>query len=271
MKLPIIACIVLGVPFWVCAEESQLPPLPPGPIPAHLEFAQWKIVIRPDPPPPPPGAAGASSSASAAPGAPGTPAAAAALPAASTLPPRRTITVTKTKDYREVDVVDADGRKATLFSIGNRQYMQTGDGSWVPVVPEVGGNHFPLYTDVDFPECSWVGQQNYIAAKKSLSGRFCFVFSASVLSLSPAEVRIAQSNRVGAGHGFDLAKYMVGTTAIIDMQTLLPVTVHRAGETYSYQFLPPPVSMLAIPPAILMRAKVLQQLEQDALRRPAAS
>ena len=266
MKPTLIACLVLGLSFLGHAQQpAPLPPLPPGPIPAPPEYAKWKVSIKLDSHAA--GGAAATQDAST-PGAAGMPGAVGTPGALGPKDKIRTITVTKTKNLRLIEIVDESGTKISCFCIDSTQYLMLGNDTWTGV-SAAGGYTVPIYGGNDFPECGWVSRKNYIAVGQT-SGHPCFIFSDQVQSLDPMVLKEMQTMAL-PGHPINPSQYVVGAMASIDMQTLLPVSVHKGNETYTYQYEAPPDEMLEIPPQLRQRIKVMDQRMKDLSRKPTAS
>jgi hypothetical protein len=166
-----------------------------------------------------------------------------ATPAPPPALPFATMTVVKTKSLRQIESMDPAGLKTIRFFDGSMESYTppgtttaryfSGDNKKMPGL-------YINFSQTDFPECAWVKPGEF-AGIQVLGDHKCLVFTDKQTSNAPAQV--ANPNAGAAS-----------STAYIDLETRLPVKNQVNGLTYTYQFLPPPTEMLAIP--ALMKARI---------------
>ena len=160
----IIVCLLAQASLAVAqSPESKLPPLPPGPILANPEYAQWQTVVTSEP----------SSNTS----------------AANT---SKTVTsVIKTKNLR-LEVIDNPTiGKVTKWCDGDLQIVSTakepGPTLYTSPDPDPAHNFFQSYAKSPFPEIAWVSPKSYTGIQK-FEGRDCMVFEAKSPSESTSSI-----------------------------------------------------------------------------------
>lgn len=152
------------------------------------------------------------------------------------------VTFTKTDDITRQDTLDEQGRVWTTWCLKGLQITVWPDGkTFVQEAPARFDPENPpaLYTDFsrsDFPGFEWISKKNF-SALEEVDGRKRMIFKdvEPPPSSDPAEAALPAIPRV----------------AVVDLETRLPVSLSRGGETKKYEFLSPPEAKQALPAVVL--------------------
>lgn len=149
------------------------------------------------------------------------------LASLSSLPPREIIW-TRTKPLWHAVTVDTSGAKIEQWSDGN---VRLGAEGGRPPSHAPSPTVDPLYLDFNkgFPDMDWISLAAF-TGKQSMGGHSCLAFAKGDMK------------------------------AWVDSETRYPVQWQRGGETRIFRQLPPPTSMLTIPPNF---AQVLAAIQHD--------
>ena len=228
MKQRKLICTILGMAFVLHAQAQTEPQVSPPPSGVLFQkrapvFSQWTVFCNP--------AKVQSNTVADEKGG----VAAAKAPKFSQI-----ITVTKTKNIIQEQILGANGQRKETWSVDNLQYLTIAGSSERQVMDRgaiaklyAAGIDFTDFSKTDFPGLEWVTPNDYVGTSKVM-GRDCILFSKT-----------------------DPEKPQFTFVAHVDMQTRLPVLLQKDNEIRVYQFGAPPQAMLALP----------RDLQQDLERR----
>jgi len=151
-------------------------------------------------------------------------------PTLFSLTPIRQLTLTRTKPIWHAVRVDVYGNNLGQWYDGHNSYCEV-VGISEPAVnnPAQGQTYsagMPDLNQTDFPDMGWISPQTYTGVE-TMVGHKCLVFKKNDM------------------------------TAWIDLESRLPVQWQRGKETRTFQQLPPPTALLALPPKIAAFAAII--------------
>ena len=260
MKLKNIIVCLLSQASLALAQtpESKIAPLPPGPILANPEFAQWQAVAMSE--------------------TEKQPAQSTATTSSNASPPvsSKTITtVTKTKNLRFEVIDNPIMGRITKWCDGDLQLISTPKepepSLYTRPDPDPAHNFFQSYAKSPFPEIAWVTPKNYVGIQK-FEGRDCMVFETKTERYSEHEIRDRELEARMNGNKLTIDPLESSSTlAFIAVETHLPVCLKKPNEVRHYQFSPNPTSMLEFPAKIKSLYELYRQQQKTSTTAPARS
>ena len=152
--------------------------------------------------------------------------------------------ITKTGDVREEMTIYTSGQHGERWQFGNK--VVTHDAYTHRFSMETSG---PVKNEADFPEFAWISKQNFTGIQ-TIEGKKCLVFTATV---DPERIENPRLFAQTSGNSDPNAK--MPATAIIDLDTRLPVSVQCGSRVQTYQVLAAPTEGLVVPPEFLAVAQ----------------
>lgn len=238
--------------------ENKIAPLPPGPILANPEYAQWQAVVSNETEKQSTAQTSTTSS--------------------NTSPPinSKTITtVTKTKNLRFEVIDNPTLGRITKWCDGDLQLISTPKEPeptlYTRPDPDPAHNFFQSYAKSPFPEIAWVSPKNYTGIQK-FEDRDCMVFETKSERFSEHEIKDRELEAKMSGKSVAInASESPTLIAFISVETHLPVCLKKANEVRRYQFSPNPTSMLQFPANIKSLYDLYKQQQKTSTAMPARS
>jgi hypothetical protein len=251
-------CILMSMGFALplCAQDSKIPPLPPGPLLKRAaSYSAWTVTFQGQPEegkePLKTGTTGEGGAKEKE-----------AVTMAST--------VIKTGSTILEQTVDAAGHRYQIWHSGGLRIVA---GISAPMVSADygGGDIFSInFTSSDFAGLGWLSPTTYAGITKC-EGRDCIIFSGTV---SPLDAKAQVDERAYIEQARALGQpapdpLKVPATAYIDLESRLPLLVIFGKQKRIYQYGVPPQTPLALPPVLASAVKERQE-QFNRLAAPAA-
>lgn len=164
--------------------------------------------------------------------------------------------VVKTGKIYRASVGDGRGRTHEVWSDGSIVAVEADGGADAQFVAPPADHDAvnPLYQSfarADFDGFEWIASKNFRGTRK-VQDRECLVFSETVRTLlEPAP------GEKGPGR-----ESVEEREALIDAASRLPVILRNANGIFTYQFLPPPETMQALPASVVALVEKRRQIER---------
>jgi hypothetical protein len=245
MKALIFCAGLLWILIWgaLLPASGQTTPLPPGPLLAKPDAAQWQVTV---------------SSETSSPGAP------TANRMVSSIK-----SVTLSGNVRREETQDASGKSLmVIWCEGRDEYYKMAFWSQFSFLNASDSDHYIPNPKQLFPELAWVSSKSFLGIKL-VNDKPSLVFGDPVQSL-PASMAGAflPPETVDASY---YKKSPLLKIAYIDQATRLPVYYQEGAGSYFYQFGPAPTSPLVLPDEITQMVKVRDEQTKRLSLQPARS
>ncbi len=243
IKSPIILAGMSGALISVLAwgqDASQPPALPPGPLLARPESAQWQVTMSQE----------------------------------KTANVGSDSAVIKVKSVvvqgkiRHEESKDASGFQLTIWCEGKNEYYKTSSSDRFFICSP---NLVSIYIDNSkqvFTELDWLRRENFVGIK-NINGKPCLVFGEAFQALPAGKIGELLAPETVENNHFKKAE--LPRIAYIDMETRLPLYYQDGAGNYVYQFGPTPDAPLVLPDEIVTMLKRQEALTKQLSKQPARS
>ncbi len=233
--------LILGPATTASAQAPT--PLPPGPLLAKPDTAQWQVTV---------------SSETLVPGA-----------VTSTRTVSFIKSVTLSGNLRLDETKDASGKSLIVtWCQGTNEFYKMASWGQFSFLNPSDLNYYIANPKQLFPELAWVSSKSFLGLKV-VNLKPCLVFGDPAQSL-PASL----ANEFLAPETVDTSYYKkapLAKIAYIDQETRLPVYYQDGAASYVYQFGPAPASPLVLPDEITKMVKMRDEQTQRLSLKPARS
>lgn len=199
----------------------------------------------------------------------------------NTNPPVKTVVVTKAQDVVREAITDFSGSAVEIWhKKGFSLSRIKNDAQWTAASATGGNFDSPDYLNSDFSGLDWISPSTYVGVQ-SYQGRDCLVFSGKVLDKNSVDLDLIKMG-IDKERGKELMSgkavtkefheddYKVPATALIDLETRLPVVFKYGDHVRSYQYRNIPHTQLAFPVEAEKSTSDLMQYKAKLSRGPAA-
>ena len=232
--LCVLAWMGMAVPL--CAQDSKIPPLPPGPLLKRApDYSTWTVTFEGHPledkEPSKTGATGESDP-------------------KDKRPVTKVSTVTKTGSTILEQNVEADGQRHQVWHVSGIRIVSVPGIPNPTVSPDYGGSDIVSinFASTDFAGLDWISPSTYAGIVK-YQGSDCIVFKGTVSPLTALD-QIREREAIEQSRAFGQSvpdALKVRAAAYIDVQTRLPLMVIFGEEKRIYQYGAAPTAPLALP------------------------
>lgn len=239
----------MGLALPLCAQVSNMPPLPAGPLLNRTpDYSTWTVSIQKSK------AVGEKSPKTG------------AVDGKNSQEKPAVVTqsrIVKTGSTILELNVDVQGKKEELWHLSGLRAMKPPDASHPIIAPDTGGGsdiYSANFAVSDFAGLDWISANTYTGMAK-YQGRECIEFKATVSPLNARErqeeaIAIDQAKTFGESAPSELK---VPAAAYIDLETRLPLLVIFGEERRIYQYGASPQAPLALPPELADLVKAYVQ------------